>query len=360
MRTCDTSSNFNGLGMNARIVSVFVLLAVSAFGSFFPLLANKWRFIRLPSRVLALIKQFGTGVILATAYIHLLGEAQTSLTSPCLGGVWEDYSWSSAICLMGTFTMFSIEIFVQHLVSRKHRKALAKEDRTENDLHVYFDNDSKEEYQVQQRSRSVGSGALARAVSQVPSVPSIAQASIVHGSLGVEEESKRDESKKGEEALKKLTSLFLLEFGIVFHSVFVGLSLAIAGEEFNTLFVAISFHQFFEGIGLASRFATTSWPPNMRMVPWIFSTLYSLTTPVGIAVGLGVRHFYLDNSTGTLIVVGVFDSFCAGLLIYNCLVELMAPDFLVEMQHSSGKTLVTSYMLLVTGTAVMALIGKWA
>ena len=53
----------------------------------------------------------------------------------------------------------------------------------------------------------------------------------------------------------QLTSIFVLEFGIAFHSVFIGLTLAVSGSEFTTLYIVIVFHQTFEGLGLGSRLA---------------------------------------------------------------------------------------------------------
>lgn len=32
----------------------------------------------------------------------------------------------------------------------------------------------------------------------------------------------------------QMTAVFILEFGVIFHSIFIGLTLAVAGDEFNT------------------------------------------------------------------------------------------------------------------------------
>lgn len=346
--------------MGARIASVFVMLGVSSLGSFLPLFAAKYKSLKIPTNVLQLIKHFGTGVILATAFIHLLGEAQENLSNECLSGSWEVYPWASGICLMGTFTMFSIELFVQQMIARKQcevcdflgdnvngygRACDGSDEIVETHIESNADSGNKGQFLVSKKTGS-SSESISTHSRTVDSLMKLG----CGGNL----------ASTNEDVLQRITSIFLLEFGIVFHSVFVGLSLAIAGDEFKTLFVAISFHQFFEGIGLGSRFALAPWPHKLRMVPWLFSLLYSLTTPLGVAAGLGVRHIYLDNSVGALIVVGIFDSFCAGLLLYNCLVELMAPDFLVDMQNASPKKVITSYAMLVLGTGGMALIGRWA
>jgi zinc transporter 1/2/3 len=59
-------------------------------------------------------------------------------------------------------------------------------------------------------------------------------------------------SEKMEVYMAQLTSIFILEFGIVFHSVFIGLTLVVSGEEFTVLYIVIVFHQTFEGLGLDS------------------------------------------------------------------------------------------------------------
>ena len=49
----------------------------------------------------------------------------------------------------------------------------------------------------------------------------------------------------------------LLEAGILFHSVFIGLAVSVStGSAFVVLLIAISFHQTFEGLALGSRIAS--------------------------------------------------------------------------------------------------------
>lgn len=60
----------------------------------------------------------------------------------------------------------------------------------------------------------------------------------------------------------KLVAIFILEFGIIFHSIFIGLTLAVTGEGFIPLYVVLVFHQTFEGIGLGSRLCTIKWPAH--------------------------------------------------------------------------------------------------
>lgn len=302
---CQRKNEFHDSDMGARIASVFVILVVSGLGAFFPLLALKNRFFTIPQWVLFIVRYFGSGVIVATAYVHLLGEAEEALSNECLGGGWKEYSWPSGIALMGTFTMFSIEFFVRQY--------------------------------LRQRTRPIP-------------ILEIDEKGLVS-----------ERTEEANSVTRKLVNILLLEFGIVFHLVFVGISLAISEDGFKLLFVAIAFHQFFEGMGVGARFATAPWPENRLYIPWLLAALFTLTTPVGIAVGLGVRKTYSSESLGALIVVGISSSFCAGLLIYNGLVELMAGDFLGEdFDDALPRSAWMAYFLLVAGAFVMALIGKWA
>jgi zinc transporter 1/2/3 len=160
----------------------------------------------------------------------------------------------------------------------------------------------------------------------------------------------------------QMTALFILEFGVIFHSIFIGLTLAVAGEEFNVLYIVLVFHQTFEGLGLGSRLATAEWPRKKAWMPWALGSAYGFTTPIAIAVGLGVRTTFIPGSQRTTIVNGVFDSISAGILIYTGLVELMAHEFMFnpEMRKSSMKMLLFAYFCMCLGAGLMALLGKWA
>ncbi|KAG0286610.1 hypothetical protein BGZ96_009301 [Linnemannia gamsii] len=78
--------------LRLHILGIFTILAASSLGVLTPLLATKLHSFQLPTLVLTLGRQFGTGVILATALIHMLPTAMSNLSSPCLGSFFaEDY-----------------------------------------------------------------------------------------------------------------------------------------------------------------------------------------------------------------------------------------------------------------------------
>jgi zinc transporter 1/2/3 len=124
----------------------------------------------------------------------------------------------------------------------------------------------------------------------------------------------------------------------VWHSLLIGLTLAVS-PEFKVLFVVLVFHrkvlltqvkawslispaETFEGLGIGSRLAFMRLPEGYNWVPIAGAVLYGLTTPLGIAVGLGVRDTYNPGSTTASIVSGVLDALSAGILMYTGFVEV--------------------------------------
>ncbi|KAL9033349.1 MAG: hypothetical protein Q9180_005991, partial [Flavoplaca navasiana] len=109
--------------------------------------------------------------------------------------------------------------------------------------------------------------------------------------------------KDPEQLHKKLTiQCLLLEMGILFHSVFIGMALAVAvGSEQIILLIAIAFHQTFEGLALGSRIAAVGWRPKAAQ-PWLMALAYGCTTPIGQAIGIATRNLYdPDSEIGLLI-----------------------------------------------------------
>ena len=118
----------------------------------------------------------------------------------------------------------------------------------------------------------------------------------------------------------------------------------------------------FEGLGVGSRLAYLVLPRKYRFVPYFGSFLYGITTPIGIAVGLGVRTTYNPGSTHATLVSGVLDSLSAGILLYTGFVELLAHEFLFshEMREASLGKLLYALACMMLGCGLMALLGKWA
>ncbi|XP_029120609.1 zinc transporter 8 isoform X2 [Elaeis guineensis] len=87
---------------------------------------------------------------------------------------------------------------------------------------------------------------------------------------------------------------------------------------------------------------------------------FSLTTPVGIAIGFGISTVYNENSPTALIVEGCLNSVAAGILIYMALVDLLAEDFMNPRVQSKGKLQFWINVSLLIGAGLMSLLAKWA
>jgi zinc transporter 1/2/3 len=161
---------------------------------------------------------------------------------------------------------------------------------------------------------------------------------------------------------KAIMQCFLLEMGILFHSIFIGMSLAVAvGNDFIVLLIAIVFHQTFEGLALGVRIADIKWPAR-ALQPWLMAVAYGCTTPLGMAIGIATHTLYSPNSEIGLLVVGIMNAVSAGFLVFASLVELMSEDFLSDQswQILRGKKRIVACLLVFAGAFLMSLVGAWA
>jgi len=343
---CSSNNDYDGR-IGLRIASIFVIWFGSTFGAVFPVFAKKHRGMGVPDWSFFVAKFFGSGVILATAFIHLLSPAEDALRDPCLTGPITEYDWVSGIILMTIFVLFIVELMVMRYSN------IEGSDEHSHSGHVV---DGSKGSDIELDLKNGDANDERRMSAHHPGNDHLGHAAR-HNSI--EEAS---DPFSFEDYKAQLTSIFILEFGIVFHSVFIGLTLAVSGEEFITLFIVIVFHQTFEGLGLGARIAVTPWPKSKRWTPYILGIVYGFATPIAIAIGLGVRRSYPPGSRTTLLVNGIFDSISAGILIYTGLVELMAHEFMFSrtMRNAPLKTLLSALFLMCLGAGLMALLGKWA
>jgi len=70
MSTCPTGNDYSG-GLGTRISSIFVILVGSFLGAWFPVYAQRHPRLGVPKVAFFVAKYFGSGVIVATAFIHV-------------------------------------------------------------------------------------------------------------------------------------------------------------------------------------------------------------------------------------------------------------------------------------------------
>jgi zinc transporter 1/2/3 len=293
----------------------------------FPVFAKRARHKFVPDWVFFVAKYFGSGIIVATAFIHLLAPANEALGNECLTGVISEYDWVEGIALMTIFVMFFLELMVMRYAKigtgHDHEAAHTHGPSSSHNS----EGNSLQEHKLQDTEAGSNNPHL-RGEDHLGHQRD-------HTSDGVTTDWE-PRSSVPETYSAQLTAVFILEFGVIFHSIFVGLTLAVSGDEFITLYIVLVFHQMFEGLGLGARLAEVPWPASKRWTPYFLGIAYGLSTPIAIAIGLGVRQTFAPESATTLIVNGVFDSISAGILIYTGLIELMAHEFMFSPYMQQG------------------------
>ena len=76
MSECDSGNDYDGR-MGVRISAIFVIWVTSLFGTWFPVFAARHRGIGVPEWAFFIAKYFGSGVIIATAFIHVSHTPQS-------------------------------------------------------------------------------------------------------------------------------------------------------------------------------------------------------------------------------------------------------------------------------------------
>jgi len=301
-----------------RIGLIFVMLATSVIAVFGPMVLTGFFRFNPESFVLVVIRQFGSGVIVSTAFVHLFTHAQLMFSNPCLGEL-EYEATTAAILMAGLSISFLVEYFAHRLAASRNMES--------GHLHSH--------------SVMGGDKELATTPSPDGSTPA--------SSLNEHQKNKSD-------ALNAL----VLESGILFHSLLIGITLVVAGDSvFGTLFAVIVFHQMFEGIALGSVIAAlkgTSWMKKALM-----ASAFALVTPIGMAIGVGVLEHFNGNDKSTLIALGTLNALSAGILVWVGVVEMWAKDWMHGPLARAGAVKTGLGMFsLVLGMALMSLLGKWA
>ncbi|KAL4923875.1 putative ZIP Zinc transporter [Aspergillus undulatus] len=314
--------------MPLRIGTLFVVLVTSSIGVFLPM-----GLVKLPSASInvwasTIIKQFGTGVILSTAFVHLYTHADLMFGNECLGGL-EYEATTSAVVMAGIFLSFLTEYI-------GHRYLLARAAR------------SPSPSQPADNGSNVSPKSAADAVAQPHQHNTLAGLGHHHGGDPTNPNTK--------------LSVLVMEAGVIFHSILIGITLVVAGDSFyKTLLVVIVFHQFFEGLALGARIALL--PGRTFPTKAIMGAAFALVTPIGMAIGMGVIHSFNGQDRHTLIALGTLDALSAGILVWVGVVDMWARDWVIEggdMMNAPYGHVTAGGISLIAGMVLMGVLGKWA
>ncbi|CAN0920067.1 Zinc transporter 5, partial [Linum grandiflorum] len=292
-----------------KIVAIFSILVASAIGVLIPILCRNIPSLHPDSKLFFLIKAFAGGVILATGFVHVLPDAFDSLSNPC--SPWSTFPFPGFLAMISAvFTMIVDTLATTYFKGNK--SAL---------LPLPADLEETTPTGIQQHLHS-------------------------HQSLD-------------SDLLRHRVVSQVLELGIVFHSVIIGVSLGASGntKTIKPLVVALTFHQFFEGLGLGACVSQASF--GSRVVTMMVA-FFSLTTPIGIAAGICISTIYSDDGHTSVVVGGLMNSVSAGILIYMALVDLLAHDFSSSRLVGNLQLQLQGYVSLLLGILCMSLLAGWA
>lgn len=315
-----------------RVGLLFVILVTSGIGVFTPVLTTRFNLIGHDNIIFVILKQFGTGIVISTAFIHLFTHAHLMFGSDCLGELQYE-GVTSAIFMAGLFLSFVVDYLGARFVQWRQNKRVGSNAEV---AAAGTDNKS----------------ATGSASSPTPDHDFNRSHGLPHAHGPMREATPMEEK----------INVMNLEAGIIFHSILIGITLVVASDSFFvTLFIVILFHQMFEGIALGTCIAELPKAAASTLQKCIMAGIFMLITPVGMAIGIGVLDQFNGNDPSTIVAIGTLDALSAGILAWVGIVEMLARDWM------HGKLLSASFLrsaiamfALISGLLLMSVLGKWA
>ncbi|KAJ0446207.1 zinc transporter 4, chloroplastic isoform X1 [Helianthus annuus] len=339
-----------------KFVAIACILLAGFIGVAVPLVGKSWRILRSDSGFFSATKAFAAGVILSTGFVHILPDATSALSDPCLPKFpWSSFPFSGFIAMMAAlFTLLADFITTQYYEGKQEKQIetsgievgdldpavvplVSKEDGLEeNGIHnVVMDGGDVHRTHIRengQRHEHLESHSHKHAFEDDDDTDSVVRYAVASQ---------------------------VLELGIVSHSIIIGLSLGVSQSPctIRPLLGALSFHQFFEGFALGGCISQAKFG-ILRST--LMAGFFAVTAPISVGIGMGVSSFYDHDSPRALIVEGILDSISAGILIYMALVDLIAAEFLSKKMKSNFGIQMVSFIALFLGAGLMASLAVWA
>ncbi|KAG5186524.1 hypothetical protein JKP88DRAFT_195725 [Tribonema minus] len=301
-----SADDLENYSVGDHVGGLFIILACGGLGALLPVLAYRFPRLKPYDDVVTFGNFFGAGVVLATAFIHMIPPAIANLSNPCLGPITEDYEPLALLITMAAIFLMQLLEFRQHQHQVQHHH---------HHHHHHHHGHSHPDHGGDDTARS-----------------------------------------------RSLVTMIVFELGVALHSVIIGVSLGVVGgREFTTLLVALVFHQFFEGLALGSAVVLTE--PTARAA-FAAAGAFALSAPLGTAIGIGARASFNANATATLWLLGAFEALSGGTLIYTALVELITYGLTLSPRFAArgapAGSVAAAFLGMYSGAAAMSVLGKWA
>jgi zinc transporter 1/2/3 len=243
---CIASASSAAYTTSTRVGGVFILLGTSLAGVLSTLLLGQRRgeYFKV---ALQYAKFFGIGVMISTAWIHLLPDSFERFGSPCLTGAWLTFSkgWVGAFAMLSTFFVQMIDFLLsaKGVSGHSHGSNIELSTRNPSSPSAALDTAAtrtSENLECDCNASPTGDN-MNSSISAIivdPSDPTLA-ACAVHGPPEVSTALSHAMPIRDPEL-----SILILEAGILVHSFIIGLTMGVSDDTiFDVLLIAISFHQ---------------------------------------------------------------------------------------------------------------------
>ncbi|XP_047315770.1 fe(2+) transport protein 1-like [Impatiens glandulifera] len=303
-----------------KVIAIAAILVTSMIGVSLPLVTRSVPALSPDRSLFVIVKAFASGIILATGFMHVLPDSFDMLSSQCLPDKpWHKFPFTGFVAMLSSIVTLMVDSVATSLYSKKN-VAVIEVDVEDREMDVAV---------------STGGGH-------------------VHG----HHHGPKDLGEASKLMRYKVVAM-VLELGIIVHSVVIGLSMGASNNvcTLKPLVAALCFHQMFEGMGLGGCILQADYTFLKKTIMVFF---FSVTTPFGIALGIGLSKTYRENSPSALITVGLLNASSAGLLIYMALVDLLSADFMGPKLQGSLRLQMKSYVAVLLGAGLMSLMAKWA
>ncbi|KAL5577638.1 hypothetical protein UlMin_019337 [Ulmus minor] len=324
----NNSCNNKAEALPLKIIAIVTILITSMIGVCLPLFSRSVPALQPDRNLFVIVKCFAAGIILATGFMHVLPDSFDMLWSDCLKkNPWHNFPFTGFVAMLSAIVTLMVDSMATSLYSKKNRKGVLPAQS-----HI---------------GTPTSQGDQEMAV-------------VTPGHFHSHHHGMVNEGVDGESQLLRYRVVaMVLELGIVVHSVVIGLSLGASNNtcSIKGLIAALCFHQMFEGMGLGGCILQAEYKFLKKVIMVFF---FSVTTPFGIALGIGLSNVYEENSPSALITVGLLNASSAGLLIYMALVDLLSADFMGPKLQGSIKLQIKSYVAVLLGAGGMSVMAKWA
>eukprot|EP00833_Pecoramyces_ruminatium_P017331 jgi/Orpsp1_1/1191363/evm.model.d7180000085173.1 len=315
------------------ILGIGAVLLCSFLGTVLPIIFRNKPFFREDALFFNSIKLFGTGVILAVAFIHMVIPAGQILASEYTYEFFSSYSsFAGVFAILGIIITHIIQIYTSHFLFNNNSDSEKHLHKKSSDSVTVDCDITEEKVYHKKNSKTEPVAAVDGCVEEQ------------HGLLHLMENK------------EKQIICYLLEIGISLHSILIGVAFGMTNdEELIVLMIALIFHQFFEGVSLSSVFIEAHFKRSTAII--IMVIVYSLTLPIGGFIGILIRSAIQSTDKAYLTTQGIIDAVAGGILVYDDLVNILSRHCNSEL-FKGGSIMGKNIQLFsfYCGIAVMAII----